>query len=132
MPKHAGEQWGIPECLWQPPSYVVLGRMVGWDVFRADLQQGPIPGTRLFCRKEEQLAFFPRMGGNCLLSDLPGCRDSRDSFPAHTGLILRQDLSRTHRLHHWYHCKKWGSPMLDSARLPPAWPSFNFPQIIKL
>lgn len=82
----------------------LYGRMVRWDIFRADLQQGPIPGTGLFLRKDEQLAFFPRMGGNCLLSDHPGCRDSRDSFPArdrfpaesfpaHTGLTLRQDLS---------------------------------------
>lgn len=66
MLKHAGEQRGTPQCPWQLPSYVVFGRMVGCDVFRADLQQGPIPGTGLFCRKEEQLTFLPRMGGNCL------------------------------------------------------------------
>lgn len=28
MLKHAGEQWGTPECPWQPPSCVVLGRMM--------------------------------------------------------------------------------------------------------
>lgn len=95
MLKHAGEQWGTPEYPWQPPSCVALGRMTGWDFFRTDLQQGPIPGTGLFHRKDEQLAFLPRMGGNCLLSDHPGCRGSRDSFPAHTGLTLRQELSLT-------------------------------------
>lgn len=83
MLKHAEEQWGTPHCPWQLPSNVVLSRMVGWDVFRADLQQGPIPGTGLFCRKDEQLAFLPGWEGT-VCSQITLAAETAETASQHT------------------------------------------------
>ncbi|XP_051642041.1 protein eva-1 homolog C-like isoform X3 [Manacus candei] len=99
----------------RPAGWCVAG---WWDGMSQGLTPGRAPFLEfgLFLRKDERLAFLPRMGGKCLLSDRPGCRPSRGSFSAPTGLTLGQDPSCTSGSQSW-NSRLGGSS--GSLSLPP-------------